>query len=182
MRDDALLEQPDPVVAEDHALKRSLGPVHLTMIGIGCIIGAGIFVITGTAAAEHAGPAVLLSFILAATGCLFAGLCYAEFASMIPVSGSAYTYTYATMGRFMAWFIGWNLVLEYGVSASTVAVGWSGYFINLLHNFGIEFPAAFANAPIEATGFNDMHFTGAIMNLPAVALITRPDGAFLVVG
>ncbi|HSZ75637.1 MAG TPA: amino acid permease [Rhizomicrobium sp.] len=175
------LEQPDPVVAEEHALKRSLGPVHLTMIGIGCIIGAGIFVITGTAAAEHAGPAVLLSFILAATGCLFAGLCYAEFASMIPVSGSAYTYTYATMGRFMAWFIGWNLVLEYGVSASTVAVGWSGYFINLLHNFGIEFPAAFANAPIEATSFSDMHFTGAIMNLPAVALILGLT-AFLVVG
>ena len=118
------------------------------MIGIGCIIGAGIFVIAGTAAALHAGPAVLISFVFAALACLFAGLCYAEFASMIPVSGSAYTYAYATMGRFVAWFIGWNLVLEYGVSASTVAVGWSGYFVSLLSNFGIDFPASLANAPL----------------------------------
>lgn len=102
------LTQPDPNIAEAHELHRALGPVHLTMIGIGCIIGAGIFVITGTAAAQHAGPAVLISFVIAALGCLFAGLCYAEFASMIPESGSAYTYAYATMGRFMAWFIGWN--------------------------------------------------------------------------
>src|SRR5580765_2621062 len=108
---------------------------------------------------------------MAGLGCLFAGLCYAEFASMIPESGSSYTYAYATMGRFMAWFIGWNMVLEYLVSASTVAVGWSGYFISLLNNFGIAFPAAFANAPIAATSISDMHFTGAIVNLPAVALI-----------
>src|SRR5258708_14336333 len=124
------------------------------MIGIGSIIGAGIFVIAGTAAAEHAGPAVLISFIIAGLGCLFAGLCYAEFAAMIPVSGSAYTYAYATMGRFMAWFIGWNLVLEYGVSASTVAVGWSGYFISLLSNFRIAFPPAFANPPVSGAGFS----------------------------
>src|SRR5580698_3423932 len=103
---DTSLEQPNPVVAEDNELKRTLGPVHLTMLGIGAIIGAGIFVITGQVAADYAGPAVLLSFVFAAFGCLFAGLCYAEFASMIPVSGSAYTYAYATMGSLMAWFIG----------------------------------------------------------------------------
>ncbi len=165
------LAQPDPVVAEEHRLHRTLGLAQLIMIGIGCTIGAGIFVITGTAAAQHAGPAVLISFALAALACLFAGLCYAEFAAMIPVSGSAYTYAYATMGRFVAWFIGWNLVLEYGVSASTVAVGWSGYFVSLLSNFGLSFPAQFASAPLEGTGFSDLHRTGALINLPAVALV-----------
>ncbi len=173
--------QPDPVVASEHLLHRSLGAADLIMIGVGCTIGAGIFVITGTAAAQHAGPAVLVSFVLAALGCLFAGLCYAEFAAMIPVSGSAYTYAYATMGRFMAWFIGWNLVLEYGVSASTVAVGWSGYFISLLSNFGIAFPAAFANAPVAGAGFSDLHLTGALVNLPAVVLMLSLT-ALLVVG
>ena len=141
------------------------------MIGIGCIVGAGIFVITGTAAAQHAGPAVLISFLIAALGCLFAGLCYAEFAAMIPASGSAYTYAYATMGRLAAWFIGWNLLLEYGVSASTVAVGWSGYFVSLLSNFGIPFPAALANAPLAGSGYADLHPTGALVNLPAVAIV-----------
>src|SRR5579864_3232844 len=159
---DISLEQPNPVVAEEHQLHRALGPVSLIMIGIGSIIGAGIFVIAGTAAAEHAGPAVLISFMIAGLGCLFAGLCYAEFASMIPESGSAYTYAYATMGRFMAWFIGWNMVLEYLVSGSTVAAGWSGYFVSLLHDFGVTFPAAFSNAPLAATGFHDMHWTGAL--------------------
>jgi APA family basic amino acid/polyamine antiporter len=175
------LSQPISAVAEAHELKRALGPVNLILIGIGSIIGAGIFVIAGTAAAEHAGPAVLISFVIAGLGCLFAGLCYAEFASMIPESGSSYTYAYATMGRFMAWFIGWNMVLEYGVSASTVAVGWSGYFVSLLQNFGIKFPAALANAPIAATGFHDMHWTGAIINVPAVALIVGLT-VFLIVG
>jgi APA family basic amino acid/polyamine antiporter len=175
------LEQPNSVVAEAHELKRALGPFSLVMIGIGSIIGAGIFVIAGTAAAEHAGPAVLVSFIIAGLGCLFAGLCYAEFASMIPESGSSYTYAYATMGRFMAWFIGWNMVLEYGVSASTVAVGWSGYFVSLLQNFGIVLPAAFTNAPLAATGFHDMHWTGAVMNMPAVALVAGLT-VFLIVG
>src|SRR5271154_7080651 len=169
--DSVTLSQPDAVVAEAQQLKRALGPINLVLIGIGSIIGAGIFVIAGTAAAEHAGPAVLISFAIAGLGCLFAGLCYAEFASMIPESGSSYTYAYATMGRFMAWFIGWNMVLEYGVSASTVAVGWSGYFVSLMQNFGINFPAAFANAPLAATGFRDMHWTGAFVNLPAVLLI-----------
>ncbi len=175
------LSQPIAEVSDAHQLKRALGPFNLIMIGIGSIIGAGIFVIAGTAAAEHAGPAVLVSFVIAGLGCLFAGLCYAEFASMIPESGSSYTYAYATMGRFMAWFIGWNMVLEYGVSASTVAVGWSGYFVSLLQNFGITFPAALANAPMAATGFHDMHWTGAIMNVPAVALIVGLT-VFLVVG
>jgi APA family basic amino acid/polyamine antiporter len=173
--------QPDAEIAEAHELHRALGPVHLTMIGIGCIVGAGIFVITGTAAAQHAGPAVLISFVIAALGCLFAGLCYAEFASMIPESGSAYTYAYATMGRFMAWFIGWNLVLEYVVSASTVAVGWSGYFASFMHDFGITFPAEFMNAPLAGKGLGDMHLTGAVFNFPAVALIVALT-VFLVVG
>jgi APA family basic amino acid/polyamine antiporter len=178
------IEGPEPISptdAGDHQLHRALGPVHLVMFGIGEIIGAGIFVIAGTAAAEHAGPAVLISFIIAGIGCFFSGLCYAEFASMIPQSGSSYTYAYATMGRFMAWFIGWNMVLEYLVSASTVAVGWSGYFISLLGNFGLSFPAAFANAPIAATGLSDMHLTGAVVNLPAVALIVALS-VFLVIG
>jgi APA family basic amino acid/polyamine antiporter len=151
------------------------------MLGIGTIIGAGIFVIAGTAAAEHAGPAVLISFVIAGLGCLFAGLCYAEFASMIPESGSSYTYAYATMGRFMAWFIGWNMVLEYLVSASTVAVGWSGYFLSLLQEFGLGFPAVLANAPLTGTGFDDLHFTGALIDLPAVLLIAGLT-VFLVVG
>jgi len=165
------LTQPDPVLASENQLHRTLGPTSLIMLGIGEIIGAGIFVITGTAAADHAGPAVLISFVIAGLGCLFAGLCYAEFASLIPESGSSYTYAYATMGRFMAWFIGWNMVLEYLVSASTVAVGWSGYFISLLNNLGFAFPAAFANAPIAGPGFGELHFTGAFINLPAVALV-----------
>lgn len=178
---DASLEQPNPIVAEEHQLHRALGPVSLIMIGIGSIIGAGIFVIAGTAAAEHAGPAVLISFVVAGLGCLFAGLCYAEFASMIPESGSAYTYAYATMGRFMAWFIGWNMVLEYLVSGSTVAVGWSGYFVSFLQNLGYAFPAAFANAPVAGAGFHELHLTGAFVDLPAVLLIVFLT-AFLVVG
>jgi APA family basic amino acid/polyamine antiporter len=155
--------------------------MSLIMLGIGTIIGAGIFVIAGTAAAEHAGPAVLISFVIAGVGCFFAGLCYAEFASMIPESGSSYTYAYATMGRFMAWFIGWNMVLEYLVSASTVAVGWSGYFVSLLRDFGIALPAALADAPLAGTGFQDLHLTGALINMPAVALICGLS-VFLVIG
>ncbi|MCU0623404.1 MAG: amino acid permease, partial [Gemmatimonadaceae bacterium] len=134
--------------AAEGGLKRSLGALNLTMLGIGAIIGAGIFVLTGTAAANFAGPAVSLSFVLAGLACLFAGLCYAEFASMIPIAGSAYTYAYATMGEAIAWFIGWNLVLEYLFAAATVSVGWSGYFSAMLGEVGIHIPAAFASAPL----------------------------------
>lgn len=165
------LAQPDPVIANELSLHRALGPVSLIMIGIGSVIGAGIFVVAGTAAAQHAGPAVLLSFAIAAFGCLLAGLCYAEFASMIPESGSSYTYAYATMGRFMAWFIGWNMVLEYLAAGSTVAAGWSGYFVSFLSQLGITLPTAFTSAPLAGTGLEALHLTGAFINLPAVALI-----------
>jgi APA family basic amino acid/polyamine antiporter len=175
------IADPDPVVANEHRLHRSLGPLSLIMIGIGEIIGAGIFVIAGTAAAQHAGPAMLISFAIAGVSCLFAGLCYAEFASLIPESGSSYTYAYATMGRFMAWFIGWNMVLEYLVSASTVAVGWSGYFVSLLHSLGVDFPRAFASAPIAGTGLAELHLTGSVVNLPAIALVLVL-AVFLLVG
>jgi basic amino acid/polyamine antiporter, APA family len=124
----------------EHSLKRSLGPINLVTLGIGAIIGAGIFVLTGTAAAQFAGPAIVLSFVVAGIGCVFAGLCYAEFASMIPIAGSAYTYGYATMGEIVAWIIGWALVLEYAFGAATVAVGWSGYVTGFLHFFGVTIP------------------------------------------
>src|ERR1051326_3273378 len=175
------LTQPDSVIAEAHQLRRALGPVNLILIGIGSIIGSRTLVYTGTAAAEHAGPAVMLSFVIAGFGCLFAGLCYAEFASMIPESGSAYTYAYATMGRFMAWFIGWNMVLEYLVSAAGVSSGWSGYFGSLLGDFGIHLPAQFMGPPVAGNGLGNMHLTGAIINVPAVALIVILT-TFLVIG
>ncbi len=124
----------------EHSLKRALGPVNLITLGIGAIIGAGIFVLTGTAAAQFAGPAIVLSFVIAGVGCIFAGLCYAEFASMIPIAGSAYTYGYATMGELVAWIIGWALVLEYGFGAATVAVGWSGFVSSLVGFFGARLP------------------------------------------
>ncbi|HUJ04445.1 MAG TPA: amino acid permease [Rhizomicrobium sp.] len=162
---------PENPVAEEFELKRALGPVHLIALGIGAIIGAGIFVITGHAAASYAGPGVVISFAIAGAGCLFAGLCYAEYASMIPVAGSAYTYTYATMGRFLAWFIGWNLVLEYLGASSTVAVGWSGYFNDFMKYVGYPVPAAFASAPIAVHGLHEFALTGTVFNLPAVALI-----------
>ncbi len=131
----------------DDGMRRALGPVNLTAIGVGGIIGAGIFVLTGQAAAAYAGPGIVLSFILAAVACGFAGLCYAEFASMIPIAGSAYTYSYATLGEFFAWFIGWDLVLEYAMGAATVAVGWSGYVVSFLRSFGIHVPPAFMASP-----------------------------------
>src|ERR687892_325177 len=134
------------------ALKRTLTATNLTLLGIGAIIGAGIFVLTGTAAANYAGPAIVLSFILAGLGCLFAGLCYAEFASMIPIAGSAYTYSYATLGEFFAWIIGWDLMLEDLFGAATVAVGWSGYFTSFLREIGIALPPAWASAPLTVEG------------------------------
>ncbi len=129
------------------SLKRSLGPLNLITLGIGAIIGAGIFVLTGQAAAKHAGPAVMLSFVVAGITCAFAGLCYAEFASLIPIAGSAYTYGYATLGEFVAWIIGWDLVLEYAFGAATVASGWSGYFVGLLQDFGIHLPPQLTTTP-----------------------------------
>src|SRR5438874_8783411 len=130
----------------EHSLRRALGPTNLISLGIGAIIGTGIFVLTGTASAMHAGPAIILSFILAAFACLFAGLCYAEFASMIPVAGSAYTYGYATLGEFIAWIIGWDLVLEYALGAATVASGWSGYVLSFLGDLVIRIPPQFTSA------------------------------------
>jgi APA family basic amino acid/polyamine antiporter len=130
----------------DQSLKRALGPVNLTALGIGAIIGAGIFVLSGPAAAKYAGPAIAISFVLAGLACAFAGLCYAEFAAMIPMSGSAYTYAYATLGEFVAWIIGWDLILEYLFAAATVAVGWSGYVVSLLKDFGIVIPPEFSAA------------------------------------
>ena len=130
----------------DHSLKRALGPLNLTLLGIGAIIGTGIFVLTGTAAAMNSGPAVVLSFILAGVVSGFAALCYSEFASLVPMSGSAYTYGYATLGEFFAWIIGWDLALEYAVGAITVSVGWSGYVVSFLRDFGIQVPPALAAA------------------------------------
>src|SRR6201993_811154 len=126
----------------EHSLKRALGPINLVTLGIGAIIGAGIFVLTGSAASLYAGPAIMVSYILAGTGCVFAGLCYAEFASMIPIAGSAYTYGYATLGELIAWIIGWDLILEYAFGASTVASGWAGYFNSLMQQLGIVIPPA----------------------------------------
>jgi basic amino acid/polyamine antiporter, APA family len=179
----------------DHGLRKSLSAFNLTTLGIGAVIGAGIFVLTGQAAAQYAGPAIVISFLISGMACLFAGLCYAEFASMIPISGSAYTYAYATMGEFVAWIIGWDLILEYLFAASTVAVGWSGYVVSFLKDFGINIPAQFTTAmgtvmvDVPHVGWKSMtpeltknladtgigidslpHLTG-ILNLPAMFIV-----------
>jgi APA family basic amino acid/polyamine antiporter len=149
----------------EHTLKRSLGAVNLVTLGIGAVIGAGIFVLTGQAAALYAGPAVALSFVLAGITCAFAGLCYAEFASIIPIAGSAYTYGYATLGEFVAWIIGWDLVLEYAFGASTVASGWSGYFNSLIQQFGVHIPPQLT----ASTGMQLVFYQnqwGPVMSLP----------------
>ncbi len=132
---------------DEHGFKRSLSALNLTMLGIGAVIGAGFFVLTGHAAAANAGPAIALSFVIGGVVCAFAGLCYAEMASTVPIAGSAYTYAYATMGEFIAWLIGWDLILEYAVGATTVAIGWSGYVVSVLHGFGINIPAQFISSP-----------------------------------
>jgi len=170
-------------VLQDHSLRRALGPLNLTTLGIGAVIGAGIFVLTGQAAANYAGPAIVFSFILAGIACGLAGLCYAEFSSMIPISGSAYTYSYATLGELVAWIIGWDLILEYLFAASTVAVGWSGYVVSFLKDVGIQIPPAFTvapyihNAPSDA-GWNIWRIftegwsgTGAVLNVPAMCIV-----------
>ena len=159
----------DAAGSGEHTLKRALTARHLILLGIGAVIGAGIFVMTGNAAANYAGPAIILSFVMAGVACALAGLCYAEFAAMLPVSGSAYSYSYATLGELVAWFIGWNLILEYTFAAATVAVGWSGYFTGLLDSLGLSMPAALANAPLTVVNGKPV-LTGAIINLPAVAI------------
>jgi APA family basic amino acid/polyamine antiporter len=164
-----------------HSLKRVLGPINLVTLGIGSIIGTGIFVMTGHAAADNAGPAIVLSMVIAGFASALAGLCYSEFASAVPIAGSAYTYGYATLGEFFAWVIGWDLILEYALGAATVAVGWSGHLTSFLHDFvGIEIPVQFASAPcwaIHAAGCNE----AAVLNLPAV-LITLAVTALIVIG
>src|ERR1700747_1929300 len=155
----------DRIIAEseggEHHLKKTLGPVNLVALGIGAIIGAGLFSLTGIAAADNAGPAVVFSFIIAAVACAFAGMCYSEFSTMIPIAGSAYTYAYATMGELLAWIIGWDLVLEYAVGAATLGVSWSNYLIRLVGHCGLAFQKAILSGPFE----------GGIVNLPAIFVI-----------
>jgi basic amino acid/polyamine antiporter, APA family len=170
-------------VGADQSLKRALGPVNLVALGIGAIIGAGIFVLTGQAAANYAGPAIVYSFILAGTACALAGLCYAEFSAMIPMAGSAYTYGYATLGELLAWIIGWDLILEYLFAASTVAVGWSGYVVSFLKDLGINIPPQYTSAPYTHTAPPGVKFdvwrlftegwssTGAVLNVPAMIIV-----------
>ena len=155
----------------DHSLKRALGPLNLTLLGIGAIIGTGIFVLTGTVAAVNAGPAVVLSFTLAGVASIFAALCYAEFASLVPMAGSAYTYGYATLGELFAWIIGWDLVLEYALGAVTVAIGWSGYVVSFLHDVGIDVPCVLSAARGTVVQCTDGTQAAAILNLPAVVII-----------
>lgn len=152
----------------EHSLKRALGPNNLIALGIGAIIGTGIFVLAGTASAQYAGPAIILSFILAAAGCVFAGLCYAEFASSIPVAGSAYTYGYASLGEIFAWIIGWDLVLEYAFGAATVASGWSGYLLSLLGDFGIKLPASLAGTRWDEFVFYKNHWEPINLLMPKI--------------
>src|SRR5881409_841192 len=155
----------------DHRLKRALGATNLTTLGIGAIIGTGIFVLTGTVAAQNAGPAVILSFVLAGVASIFAALCYSEFASLVPMAGSAYTYGYATLGELFAWIIGWDLVLEYALGAVTVAIGWSGYVVSFLHDVGIDVPCALSAARGTVVTCHDGATVTAVFNLPAVVII-----------
>lgn len=168
--------------AEKHELKRTLGQFNLVMLGIGAIIGAGIFVLTGEVAANYSGPAIVISFVIAALACACAGLCYAELASIIPIAGSAYTYTYATVGEFFAWMIGWDLIIEYLFAASTVSVGWSGYIVSFLNSINIHLPEALVKAPVA---FNNeagrFEMTNGLINLPAVFIIAAIT-ALLVIG
>lgn len=163
----AILKESD---GANDGLKRNLSAANLITLGIGAIVGTGIFVITGTAAATYAGPALTISFIISAIGCVMAGLCYAEFAAMIPVAGSVYSYSYTTMGEFLAWFIGWVLILEYLFACSSVAVGWSGYMISLLNGWGIDFPQQLAYATFDHTS-EGWIMTGRIINFPAVFIV-----------
>jgi APA family basic amino acid/polyamine antiporter len=154
-----------------NSLKRSLNGVSLIALGIGVIIGAGLFSLTGIAAANHAGPAVTLSFVVAAVGCAFSALCYAEFAALVPVAGSAYTYSYATMGELFAWIIGWDLVLEYSVGAATVAISWSQYLLKFLDKYGLHLPARLVMSPFETVKLADGSLVHGLVNLPAMAVV-----------
>src|SRR4051812_18450664 len=158
----------------EHALKRTLGPVSLISLGVGGIIGAGLFVRTAAAIAERAGPSVVLAYIVAGIGCAFAGLCYAEFASSLPIAGSAYTYSYATMGEFIAWIIGWDLVLEYAVGAATVAIAWSEYFNRVLGYVGWDIPYQWRHSPFES-----VDGVSGIMNIPAVIILFLLSGLLI---
>lgn len=157
---------------ETHGFHRSLNGMNLLLLGIGGIIGAGIFVLTGQASASYAGPAIVISFILSGIACAFAALCYAELAAMIPIAGSAYTYAYATLGQLLAWIIGWDLILEYLFGAATVAVGWSGYVVSFLKDFGIHIPTALSSAPFKHSPGTGWESTGAIINLPAMVIVS----------
>lgn len=156
---------------KEHALKRTLTGLNLTSVGIGAIIGAGFFVLTGLAAAEHAGPAVVISYAIAALICMFAAFCYAEFASLIPIAGSAYSYAYATMGEIVAWTIAWGNTLYLLFSAATVGVGWSGYLQSLLRDFGIHIPEFLSSSPLAYKAAQGWYFTGSLINLPAVIIV-----------
>jgi basic amino acid/polyamine antiporter, APA family len=163
-------------------LRRTLSALSLAALGVGGIIGAGIFILTGQAAAANAGPAISLSFLLGAIACAFAGLCYAEMASTVPISGSAYTFAYATLGELFAWIIGWDLILEYAVGAATVAIGWSGYIVSLAKDFGLNLPERFVSAPFDyVAAQHTWSSTGAILNVPAAAVIVVAT-VLLVVG
>src|ERR1700751_2555377 len=166
----------------DDRLKRALGATNLTALGIGAIIGTGIFVLTGTVAAQNAGPAVILSFVLAGVASIFAALCYSEFASLVPMAGSSYTYGYATLGELFAWIIGWDLILEYAFGATTVAIGWSGYVVSFLKDIGINLPAQYTQSAFayDAASGAWAH-TGAVVNVPAMLIIAALS-ALLVVG
>jgi APA family basic amino acid/polyamine antiporter len=175
---DLLLEE----ARGENRLRRVLGPIQLTSLGVGAVIGAGIFVSTGAVARQTAGPAMMLSYAVAGMVCIFAALCYAEFASMAPVAGSAYTYAYASLGELLAWIIGWDLVLEYAVSAATVATGWSGYFQNLLGSAGLKLPAALAGPVVNYdAAAGKLVATGAVVNLPALVIVALVT-VILVVG
>jgi APA family basic amino acid/polyamine antiporter len=167
--------------AERPTLRRVLGPLNLTALGIGSVIGTGIFVLTGTAASQNAGPALVLSMIIAAVACALAGLCYAELASMIPVAGSAYTYAYASSGELVAWIIGWDLILEYALSGATVAVGWSGYFASFLRDLGLALPPALTAARGATAVLADGRMVAGVFNLPAAGIVLLVTG-LLVVG
>ena len=167
--------------AGEHTLQRSLGPWSLIGLGIGAVIGAGLFSLTGIAAAQHAGPAVVLSFAIAAIGCAFAGMCYSELAGMIPVAGSAYTYAYATMGELVAWIIGWDLVLEYAVGAATVSVSWSQYVTRFLGQLGVNLPPSLVHSPFETYTLADGTSAHGLVNAPAILIIVATS-ALLMVG